>query len=90
MPKVKFTKKFLKDFDRHVAGKGGLQGELEILIQLIEQGNPLPAGYSDHPLKGNLKGIRDCHLRGDLVVLYEKAGETARFLRLGTHSEIFG
>lgn len=50
---------------------------------------PLSEKYCDHPLKGNLKGIRDCHIKPDLVLFYEKPDDKTLLLsRLGTHSEL--
>ena len=41
-------------------------------------------------LKGNYLGYRDCHLRGDLVIIYTHAIDVIRFSRIGSHSELFG
>lgn len=52
---------------------------------------PLPAKYEDHSLSGDLAGFRDCHVKPDLVLIYEKIGDdTLRLVRLGSHSEVFG
>jgi mRNA interferase YafQ len=41
---------------------------------------PLPRRNFDHPLSGESKDHRDCHIRPDLVLLYRKPDE--RSLRL--------
>jgi mRNA interferase YafQ len=49
---------------------------------------PLPARYRDHALIG-FDGVRDCHLKPDLILLYDKPDEdTLRLVRLGSHSEL--
>lgn len=32
----------------------------------------LPQRYFDHPMSGDWSGFRDCHIRPDLVLIYEK------------------
>ncbi|WP_439242979.1 type II toxin-antitoxin system YafQ family toxin [Lonepinella sp. BR2474] len=52
-------------------------------------GEPMPAKYRDHQLKGNLKEFRDCHLSFDLVLLYKIADDNVVELhRVGTHEEL--
>ena len=41
-----------------------------VLTLLIEE-KPLPAKYYDHPLTGNWKGYRDCHVENDWVLIYK-------------------
>jgi mRNA interferase YafQ len=50
---------------------------------------PLPHRYFDHPLSGEWSGFRDCHIRPDLVLIYEKPdAHKLRLVRLGSHSEL--
>ena len=83
------TTRFKKDYQRHIAGTP-LAAEFAILVELLASGNPLPLAYRDHPLKGALAGCRDCHLRGDLVVIYQVTPSLVQFFRVGSHSELFG
>lgn len=62
----------------------------EVSLLLINE-QPLDPKYKDHPLKGNWKGCRDCHIENDWVLIYrinEKEG-TIIFERIGSHSELF-
>lgn len=61
-----------------------------VLRQLIME-EPLDKKYLDHPLKGNWKGCRDCHVQNDWVLIYRvnKENKTIIFERIGTHSELF-
>ena len=38
----------------------------EVVGMLID-GKKLPAKYRDHPLQGDKRGFRDCHIKGDWV-----------------------
>ena len=61
---------------------------------LIENTGTLPAEYVDHPLQGEWSDHRDCHIRGDWLLIYRinklDDGEEIIFVRTGTHSELFG
>jgi mRNA interferase YafQ len=62
----------------------------EVMEKLINE-CPLESKYCDHPLKGEWKGFRDCHIENDWVLIYkvEKAEKRIIFARLGTHAELF-
>ena len=63
---------------------------LRAVLVLLESDQPLPQRYQDHPLSGSWSGCRDCHLRPDLLLIYEKFGNDVLLLvRLGSHSELF-
>jgi mRNA interferase YafQ len=49
----------------------------------------LPERNRDHALGGDWKGFRDCHIKPDLVLIYEKSPNTLSLARLGSHSELF-
>lgn len=52
---------------------------------------PLPEKHHDHELKGNWVGFRECHVKPDLLLIYEKTDDVViQLVRLGTHSELFG
>jgi mRNA interferase YafQ len=69
-------------------------GELKAVMELLtENRGPLPPEYLDHPLKGEWRDFRDCHVRGDWVLIYRinetgDGGEVI-FVRTGTHADLF-
>lgn len=75
---VKVAKKRGKDMDKLRA----------LLILLLEE-KPLPAGYLNHPLKGNWNGYRDSHLEPDWLLIYRIAGDDLYLVRTGSHADIF-
>ena len=85
---------FKRDFKRTKATprhSKDLDALLLAVLTLLIADKPLPATYRDHPLSGNWKGYRDCHLKPDLLLLYSKAdANTLRLARLGSHNELFG
>ena len=53
------------------------------------QDEPLPHRYFDHPLGGEWKDHRDCHIRPDLILIYRKPDDASlELVRLGSHSEL--
>ena len=43
----------------------------------------------DHALTGNWRDYRDCHIKPDLVLIYQKPeSDILRLVRLGSHSEL--
>ncbi len=44
--------------------------KLTKVVLMLANGEELPARYKDHPLTGNLLGLRDCHIESDWVLLY--------------------
>jgi mRNA interferase YafQ len=45
--------------------------------------------HRDHPLQGEWQDCRDCHIRGDVVLIYSLPPGLAVFHRVGSHSELF-
>lgn len=61
---------------------------IEVMNCLIND-FPMPVRYANHPLKGEWVGCMDCHIKPDLVLIYEFDGDTDLILhRLGSHSEL--
>ena len=88
---VKFTSQFKKDYK--LALKRGLDiTALDKVVEMLAEGQTLPEEYNDHPLVGNFKGCRECHISPDWLPIY-KLFENVLILELtrtGTHSDLFG
>ena len=63
--KIVTTKRFDKAYKKLSAADRDL---VDFVVDQISQGQKLDAKYKDHPLKGNLKSFRDCHVKADLGV----------------------
>lgn len=50
---------------------------------------PLEPKHEDHPLKGEYDGCRECHVEPDWLLIYMYANDEIRFVRNGTHSDLF-
>lgn len=79
---------FRKDIKR--LGKAGKDlGKLFPVMILLTNETPLPPVYYDHPLKGNWKGYRECHISPDWLLVYVIKEGVITFARSGSHTEIF-
>ncbi|WP_313901173.1 type II toxin-antitoxin system YafQ family toxin [Methylobacterium sp. J-048] len=96
------TGQFKKDMKRERKGRyrATVQADLLQAVNLLAADRPLPAHMVDHPLGGNWKDHRDCHIKPDLVLIYRKSvPSTAKphqqaerpklhLVRIGSHSEL--
>ncbi len=65
--------------------------KLEKVVNLLAKDEVLPIQYKDHELKGEFKGIRECHVQNDILLLYTKQDNILVLLLvdIGTHSSLF-
>lgn len=91
MRNVKYSNRFQRDYKRERAGKHGkkLDDLLMEVVNLLAVDTPLPRRNFDHPLTGEWKDYRDCHIRPDLVLIYRKPdADSLELTRIGSHSEL--
>ena len=66
-----------------------LEGDLSAISELLMNDLPLEPRHNDHELTGEWKDFRDCHIRPDLLLIYQKIGlDVVRFVRLVSHSTL--
>lgn len=91
--RVEVSKQFERDLKRISAGVHGpnarLLTDLHAVLNVLCSGGALEPKYCDHPLAGEFKGYRDCHVRNDLVLIYKLEPDVLKLARLGTHSDLF-
>jgi mRNA interferase YafQ len=80
--------KFKRDVNR-MEKRGKEMAGLREVIQLLIDGKPLPARYRDHPLTGDWKHFRDCHIEPDWVLIYKVEGNDLYLVETGTHADLF-
>ena len=84
---VSFSSQFKRDLKKYYLALASTEWA-EVLYYLSND-KPLPEKYCDHPLSGEWRDCRDCHVRPDLLLIYRREGQLLQLLRLGSHSEIF-
>lgn len=85
------TRQFEKDWQKLThSGKQDMQRLKDVMLLLIANLGPLPAEWLDHELEGDWADHRECHAKGDLLLIYRLQADSVIFVRAGTHSELFG
>ena len=63
---------------------------MEAVVKLLVADGEIPPLLRDHPLSGEWRGYRNCHVKPELVLDYKTTGDNIlRLARLGSHSVLF-
>ncbi len=84
------TGRFKSDFKKVKHGDFDHE-RFKYAVECLAKGKPLPEDYRDHPLRGNLKDYRECHIMPDMLLIYKIDSEYQRVIltRIGNHSNLF-
>ena len=88
MLKPSYVAQFKRDYKLQQRRRKSLDLLDEIIRVLVEE-RPLPLKNKDHPLQGNYKGHRECHIEPDWLLIYKIEGNDIYFVRTGSHSDLF-
>ena len=71
-----------KDFNHQV---------LKEIINTLARGEKLSPNHQDHQLSGELSEYRECHVKNNILLMYQKHDDILILLLvdLGTHSDLF-
>lgn len=93
MYQIVHSKKFEKSLKRLIRGglKKSVQAEIMETINILASGKKLHAIYRDHPLHGRLAEYRECHVQGDLLLVYQIIDRELVLLmvNIGSHNDVF-
>ena len=87
---IEFTHQYLKDL--RLARKRGLDEEkLNHIVYALAMGQELPRKNRDHMLTGDYKGLRECHITPDWLLVYERKEilKIVTLVRTGSHADLF-
>lgn len=92
MLKPKFTGQFKRDYKLAVK-RGFNPAEFSRVITLLCEERKLPEIYGDHALVNSrkYKGVRECHIEPDWLLIYKivKDALILELIRTGSHSDLF-
>jgi mRNA interferase YafQ len=88
------TKRFRRHYAKSLRSGKDIE-KLKAVMRMIVHDEPIPAKYRDHALHGEWQGVRDCHIEGDWILLYEvgrdeNGQELVVFHATDTHENLFG
>lgn len=83
---------FKKDFKKYRKQPRELKA-ITAVVTLLENGvEALPLQLKAHKLIGNYKGLWECHIFPDLLLIWEQQEDpinAIHLIRIGSHSELF-
>ncbi len=92
---VVFTRQFKRAYKK--LKKSGtfstsVSSDVGFIVDQLKKQRALPSIYRDHALTGELAEYRECHIKGDLLLIYRlhKQEEVLELSDIGSHSQIFG
>ena len=88
MREIHFENTYIKDF-KLVKKQGWNLEKIKSVVLQLQTYEILDERLNDHSLKGDFKGFRECHIFGDLVVIYKRDKEILTLYRIGRHQDLF-
>ena len=82
-----YTRRFEKDVKR-MQRRGKDLRKLRLVLSSLIAEEYLGEQYKDHPLIGNYRDRRECHIEPNWLLI-KLAGNDIVFERTGTHSDLF-
>lgn len=89
--KLVLQRSFEKDLKR-IKSSGNINlSRLKPFIEYLVSGKHLDniKSYLVHSLQGDYKGFFECHIKPDLLLIYQVTEKEIKLVRLGSHSELF-
>lgn len=86
-----YTKRFQKSLKKVIHSGKIKREEVEFVVDALASGQKLTPKYQDHFLHGSLAGLRECHIRGDVLLIYQIKNKefVLVLIDIGNHSELF-
>lgn len=84
------TKPFKRDLKKY-QHKKDIVKELYEVISTLAKEEPLDPKKKDHNLVGNYVNYRECHVKNDVLLIYQvdQDSQSLYLARFGSHSELF-
>ncbi len=87
MKQLLTTRTFLKHYKKRVSPQDDVI--FKKLVNSLLKEEKLPSKFKDHKLSGNLKKYRECHIKNDLLLIYQLHEDTLTLVDIGSHSQLF-
>lgn len=92
MLKLEFSSQFKRDYKLAVK-RGCDPKKLEEVVSILQAEKPLPEKYRDHDLTNSrgYKGMRECHIDPDWLLVYKVYRDMLllKLIRTGSYSDLF-
>ena len=89
MKELIYTTQFKKDLKK-IQNNPKRIAEVKKALKTLKESGILPKEYLPHKLEGIYKGCMECHIEGDLLLIWlDPKTNIIKLIRLGSHSEVF-
>ena len=85
---IRESTRFRRDVKR-LRRQGADLSRLEAVVTTLVARRPLAERYKDHSLVGNWRGVRECYIQPDWLLIYRIDGQELQLARTGSHAELF-
>ena len=91
MYEILFSNQFKRSYKKCLK-RGFNKALFEEVITLLAETGTLPSRYKPHKLSGEWKGLWDCHIQPDWLLIWEQHDMELILILTdtGTHSDLFG
>lgn len=86
-----YTTNFRKQAKKIVRSGKCPSEKIENVIDIISSGVKIEEALHNHKLQGKYKDMYECHVRPDILIIYEKDenNNLITLIAIGSHSELF-
>jgi mRNA interferase YafQ len=88
MRRIAQQRRFVVDLKR-MKRRGKDTEDLIATVELLAETGTLPSGFRPHKLTGEWKGVWECHIESDWLLIYDVTPDEVLLIRTGTHSDLF-
>lgn len=88
MKEIKTTSQFLRDLKLARKRSKDLSKIVKV-VDALAQGTKLAPKYRPHRLQGDMKGLWECHIEPDWLLIWDETDEAIILIRNGTHADLF-
>lgn len=91
MYEIEYTNSFKRSFKKCL--KRGLESHVfETALRILVEKGSLPQNYKPHKLSGKYRGLWECHLQSDWLLIWFQDDDKLilQLIDTGTHSDLFG
>jgi mRNA interferase YafQ len=88
MRKIAQQRQFRDDLKRQKR-RGRDIDDLIAAVELLAEQGALPVAYRAHKLSGEWRGVWECHIEPDWLLIYAVTDQEVLLIRTGTHDDLF-
>ena len=88
---IYFSNQFKRSYKRCLK-RGYDKALFEKVVTILSETGTLPANYRPHKLTGQWKGLWECHIQPDWLLIWEQRDNELILILtdIGTHTDLFG